>query len=386
MTMIYFDYSATTPCRKEVLDSLVAVATNYIGNSNSLHRLGVEAKQLETQATMQISHILGCKPSEIIYTSGASESNNVAIKGIAFKYANRGKHIITTNLEHSSIYGPVAYLQKNGYTVDYVKTNEFGIVDIEDLKHLLREDTILVTIAAVNSETGLRQPIEEIGKLLSNYSKCFFHVDMTQSIGKIRIPLDHIDLVSFSAHKFFGMKGIGCLIKKESISLEPLIHGGKSTTPFRAGTPALPLIVSMAKALRLIDEELDDNFKKVMQYCALLQEKLKSYPNVVINHNESCIPHILNLSVIGVKPETMLHALEEHDIYISTQSACSTSHTVSRSVLELSKNEEVATHSIRISLSGQTTEEEVQKFLEAFDICYHQLDFGKHKEEIINSN
>lgn len=373
ITMIYLDYSATTPCRKEVLDSLVAVATNYIGNSNSLHRLGVEAKELEKQSTIQISRILGCKPSEIIYTSGASESNNLAIKGVAYQYANRGKHIITTNLEHSSIYGPLDYLQKNGYTVDFVKTNEFGTVDLEDLERLLREDTILVTIASINSETGLRQPVEEIGKLLSNYPKCIFHVDMTQSIGKIRIPLEHIDLVSFSAHKFYGMKGIGGLIKKDSISLEPLIHGGKSTTSFRSGTPALPLIVSMAKALRLIDEELDDNKQKVMQYCSLLEEKLNIYPNVVINHNEFCIPHILNLSVMGVKPETLLHALEGHDVYISTQSACSSGHAVSRSVLEFSKNKEVASHSIRVSLSGQTTEKEVLEFLKAFDVCYQQL-------------
>lgn len=379
--MIYLDYSATTPCRKEVLDSLVAVATNHIGNSNSLHRLGIEAKQLEIQATTQISKILGCKPSEIIYTSGASESNNAAIKGIAYQYANRGKHIITTNLEHSSVYGPLDSLQKNGYTIDIVKTDSSGIIDIENLKQLLREDTILVTVASVNSETGLRQPVEEIGKLLRDYPKCFFHVDMTQSIGKIRIPLDYIDLISFSAHKFYGMKGIGCLVKKESISLEPLIHGGKSTTPFRAGTPALPLIVSMSKALRLIDEELDEYGKKVKKYCTLLYEKLKSYPDVIINHNDACIPHIFNLSVMGIKPETLLHALEKYDIYISTQSACSNGHTVSRSVLELSKNEEVASHSIRISLSGKTTEQEIQDFLKAFDLCYHELKLKKYRME-----
>ncbi len=377
-TMIYLDYSATTPVRKEVLDSFVAVAQEKIGNPNSLHRLGVEAKQLELQATKQIADILGCKPNEIIYTSGATESNNMVVKGVALQYQNRGKHIITTHLEHSSVYGPMDYLQKKGFTIDYVKTDTFGRVDLEHLKQLLREDTILVSIASVNSETGLRQPVEEIGKLLQQYPKCFFHVDMTQSIGKIFISLEKIDFVSFSAHKFYGMKGIGCLIKKEHISLEPLIHGGKSTTPFRAGTPALPLIVSTAKALRLITEELDENFKKVTKYCTMLEDKLKQYPNVVINHNHFCIPHILNISVMHTKPETMLHALEEKDIYISTQSACSSGTTISRAVLELSKKEDVASHSIRISLSGFTKEEELQEFLIQFDTCYHQLDLERN--------
>lgn len=375
--MIYLDYSATTPARKEVIDSFVAVSMDKIGNSNSLHRLGVEAKQLEQQATEQIAHILGCKSTEIIYTSGASESNNTAIKGIVFKYANRGKHIITTNLEHSSIYGPLEFLKYHGYQIDYVHTNESGIVDLEDLKRLLTDDTILVTIASVNSETGLRQPVEEIGLLLKQYPKCFFHVDMTQSIGKIRISLDLIDLASFSAHKFYGLKGIGCLIKKERVSLEPLIHGGKSTTPFRSGTPALPLIVSLSKALRLIDEELESNQEKVTSYYKILESKLRQYPNVVINHNENCIPHILNISVMHTKPETFLHALEEKNIYISTQSACSSNQSVSKAVLEISKNEEVALHSIRISLSGKTTIEEIETFLKQFDICYHQLEISR---------
>ncbi len=376
--MVYLDYSATTPCRKEVLESLVAVTNEKIGNPNSLHRLGVEAKQLEGQATKQIADILGCKSSEVIYTSGATEANNMAIKGVAFAYKNRGKHIITTNLEHSSIYGPLGYLQKLGFTVDVVSTNAYGIVDLEDLKHLIREDTILVTIASVNSETGLSQPILEIANLLNAYPKCFFHVDMTQSVGKIRIPIDHIDLISFSAHKFYGMKGIGCLIKKESISLEPLLHGGKSTTVYRSGTPALPLIVSISKALRLAEEELDCNYNCVQNYSNILIEKLKEYPNVVINHNAFCIPHILNISVMHTKPETLLHALEKHDIYISTQSACSSGTKISRSVLEFSKEEAVASHSVRISLSGHMGIEEIQEFLQQFDICYHELEFDRN--------
>lgn len=370
--MVYLDYSATTPVNKDVLDSFNKACLEFVGNSNSLHNLGVRSKQLENSATEQIAKIMGVKPSEIIYTSGSSESNNLAIKGIAFKYQNRGKHIITTNLEHSSIYGPVGYLQQHGFEVDFVSTNEHGIVDINDLLRLIRNDTILVSIGAVNSETGVVQPIEKIGEILKD-EKCFFHVDATQLVGKVKMNFKHVDLISFSAHKFYGLKGIGCLIKKENVLLEPLIHGGKSTTKYRSGTPAVPLIASMAKALRLVTEDLQYNYDIVRTLNNKLKQELSNYDDVTINSNEYSIPHILNISVLGVKPETMLHALEEYDIYISTQSACSSGNTTSRAVLEVTKNEKSAEHSIRISLSGLTTEEEIDKFLIAFDLCYKKL-------------
>ncbi len=369
--MVYLDYSATTPVDEEVLKSFQKTCLEFIGNPNSLHKLGIKSKQLEESATNQIADLMGVKPEEIIYTSGASESNNLAIKGIALKYLNRGKKIITTNLEHSSIYGPIGYLQKLGFEVEFVHTNEHGIVDLEHLETLIDDDTILVTIASVNSETGLVQPIERIAEMLQN-EKCFFHVDATQSVGKVKMNLKKVDLVSFSAHKFYGMKGFGCLIKKDYISLEPIIHGGKSTTKFRSGTPALPLIASMAKALRLIDSNIQDYYNHVKFLKTKLIEKLSTYKEVTINSNEYCLPHILNISVLFAKPETFLHALEEYHVYISTQSACSNS-TTSRAVLELTKNEDCAEHSLRISLSGLTTNEEIEVFLKAFDECYYQL-------------
>ena len=370
--MIYLDYSATTPVNKEVLEGFNKVCLDFISNSNSLHKLGVNARKLEDSATNLISDILKVKPEEIIYTSGASESNNLAIKGICEKYNRIGKHIITTNLEHSSIYGPLGYLQKQGYTLDFVKTDSNGLVDMEDLKKLVRDDTLLVTIASVNSETGLLQNIEEIACFLKD-KNCYFHVDMTQSIGKINLSLNNIDLVSFSAHKFYGLKGIGCLIKKEKIKLEPLIHGGKANTIYRSGTPAHPLIVSLAKALRLASNEIDEKNKQIISLNKYLKENLSKYEKVTINSNDNCISHILNISVIGIKPETMQHALEEYDIYISTQSACSANNPVSKAVFELTKNELQASHSIRISLSYLTTKEELNIFLEAFDKCYHKL-------------
>lgn len=369
--MVYLDYSATTPVNKEVLESFERTCLEYIGNANSLHKLGVSSKNLEESATLQIARLLKVNKNEIIYTSGSSESNNLAVKGICERYSRIGKHIITTNLEHSSIYGPIGYLQKKGYEIDFVKTNN-GLVDLDDLKNKLREDTVLVTIASVNSETGVRQNIEEIGKILKD-KNCFFHVDATQSIGKVDVSFEDVDLVSMSAHKIFGLKGIGLLIKKEKIDLIPMIHGGKSTTSYRSGTPALPLIVSFSKALRLSLTDLDEKYKHIENLNKYLKENIKDILNVKINSNENCIPHILNISVLNVKPETMLHALEEDDIYISTQSACSSNNPISKAVLEVTNNELQARHSIRISISHLTTKEEIDKFISSFKKCVEKL-------------
>lgn len=371
--MIYLDYSATTPVNKEVLKSFGDVCLNFIGNPNSLHKLGVESKKLIDSATSQIAKILKVKEDEIIYTSGSSESNNLAIKGICEKYKNRGNHIITTSFEHSSIYGPIGYLQQHGFEVDFVDVDEYGIVNLEHLKSLIKDTTILVSIGNVNSEIGIEQPIDKIGELLKEYPKCFFHVDMTQAVGKINVSLKNVDLASFSAHKIYGLKGIGILIKKENISLTPLIHGGKSTTIFRSGTPATPLIVSISKALRMSSERLDDNYKYVKDLNNYLKNKLESIQGIYINSNEYSIPHVLNISIPNIKPETMLHALEENDIYISTQTACSSNSTMSKAVLALTKSEERASSSLRISLSYLTTKEELDTFLEKLKECIDRL-------------
>lgn len=375
--MIYLDYSASTPVNKEVLDSFNKACLDFPGNPNSLHTLGVNSKNLIDKATKQIADILKVKENEIIYTSGSSESNNLALKGICLKYQNRGKHIITTHYEHSSIYGPIGYLQKLGFEVDFVDSKEDGTVDLEHLKSLMRDDTILVTINAINSEIGIVQPINEIGKIVHEYPKCFYHVDITQAVSKIDIDLSNIDLASFSAHKFFGLKGIGVLIKKEKVVLEPLIHGGKSTTVFRSGTPAHPLIVSISKALRLASVDLDKKYKYVQELNSHLKEELSKYEDVYINSNDKCLPHVLNISVVGIKPETFLHALERDQVYISTQTACSSEKAISASVMALTNDEERAKSSLRISLSYITTKEELERFMVIFDKCYNELRLRK---------
>ena len=371
--MIYLDYSATTPVDEEVLDTYVKVCKNFIGNPNSLHEAGVDAKRLIDASTKQIADILGVKSSEVIYTSGASEANNMAIKGICLKYQNRGKHIITTTLEHSSVSEVMKYLEGLGFEIEYAKLDDNGVVDLEELKKIIRDDTLLVSICSVNSEVGVKQPIEEIGLLLKDYPKLYFHSDITQSVGKEKINLTNVDLASFSGQKFYGMKGVGGLIKKESIIIEPLIHGGKSTTVFRSGTPATPLLVSLAKAMRLVYEDFDNRYNYVVELNKYLVDKLKSL-DIDINSNNECIPHIVNVSLRNIKSESMLHALEKDKIYISTQTACSMGN-YSLAVYSVTRDKDKAGRSIRISLSYKTTKEELDKFISVFTKCLNELNF-----------
>jgi cysteine desulfurase len=371
--MIYLDYSATTKPDEKVIEVYNKVAREYYANSNSLHSLGIKSKELEEYATNKIAKLLKVKPTEIIYTSGASESNNQALKGICFKYKKRANHIITTKLEHSSITETVKYLTENGFVVDYVNILENGEVDLEHLKQLINDNTLLVSICAVDSELGIKQPIEKISQIVKCYPKCYFHVDCTQAIGKINIDLSQVDLASISAHKIYGFKGIGLLYKKESIAIDPLIHGGKSTTIYRSGTPALPLIVSMMKALELIIPKVEENYNKVKILNNLVKDNFTKYPKVHINSTEKSIPYVINFSIKDIKPETFVHALDEKNIYISTKSACSKANTMSESVYSVTKNKDYASTSLRISLSYLTTEKEIEEFTKAFDECYKKL-------------
>lgn len=354
--MIYLDYSATTNVDKEVLKAFNKACFDYVGNANSKHRLGLESNKRIEECSKNILNSLDCKNKTIIYTSGASESNNLAIKGVASIYKNYGNHIITTELEHSSIIAPLNYLQKNGYKVDFVNIKEDGTVDLEHLKSLITEETILVSINSVNSELGIHQPINEIGKLLKNYNHILFHVDITQSIGKVKENFDNIDLFSIGAHKFYGLKGIGALIINNNIKLEPLIHGGKSTTVFRSGTPTLPLIVSLEKAVSIIDY---NNFNKVLELNKYLKNKLSNISNVYINSNDKSIPHILNISITNKDQDEVLNYMSDNNIFISTMSACSSEKKLSGAVFKITKDEKRALSSIRISISHLTTKKEL---------------------------
>ena len=371
--MIYLDYSATTPVDDRVLDSYCKVTKEFIGNANSIHNLGVKSKELWMQATNQIADILNCHPKELIFTSGASESNTTAIKGVAFKYASRGKHIITSKLEHKSVLEVMGYLSNIGYEVDFVNILDNGQIDLKHLEELIREDTILISICAVNSETGFKQPLKTIRQVINKKNpKVIFHSDLTQALGKTKFYLNDLDLASFSAHKIYAPKGCGILYKKRDLQIDTLIYGTTENCPFRGGTPALPLVAAFAKALRLINDKLDTNIKKCEKLKQELINGLKKYP-IQINSNDLCVPQIVNFSLLKIKSETFVHALERYEVYVSTTTACS---SLEESVVlrELSHgNKDVSTTSIRVSISHLTTMDEIHEFLEIFDKAWNEL-------------
>lgn len=371
--MIYLDYAANTPVDPEVMNCFVNESYRYIANPNSSHRLGREAKERFADITGQIAGMLGVKASEIILTSGASEANNLAVKGIAESYKNNGKHIISTCLEHPSVSGALTYLQASGYEIDLVDIKEDGQIDLTHLKELLRKDTILVSICSVDSELGVRQPIEAIGELLTDYPDCYFHTDATQAIGKVAIDYKNVDCISFAPHKFYGLNGCGVLIKMEKVILTPLIHGGTSSSIYRSGTPALGLAASTNKALELAFDHLGERYHKVKQWNDYLRQQLASYKKVRINSTGNSIPHILNLSIQGVKGTKFTEALDEEGICVSVKSACSVPGAPSRPVYAVTKDKKNAMYSWRISLSHLTTQEELNRFMEVFHISYDKL-------------
>lgn len=370
--MIYLDYSAHTPPDNSVLNRFVETEQKFIGNANSRHAAGEAANREMQQITASIAKNLGVEPSEIIYTSGASESNNLAIKGIARASRHIGRHIISTPLEHSSVSGVLTALQEQGYEIDLLEIQSDGTVSMEHLKELIRNDTILVAVSAVDSELGTVQPISQMAAFLQEYPHCRFHVDATQAMGKISLNLFGVDTASLSAHKFYGLCGSGILFKQKDCILEPLIHGGASTTIYRSGTPALGLAASLDEALSTACLHRDERLNIVTQRNLFLREALTQYPRVRINSPQNAVPHILNLSVEGIKGRDFQKALDRHGVCVSVKSACSVENTPSRAVLAVSHNRKNALSSWRISLSHMTTQAELEQFLEAFALCLEE--------------
>ena len=380
--MIYLDYSATTPVSYDVLESYNKATREYIGNVNSIHSLGNKSRNLYNDATNQIASLFNILPNEIIYTSGATESNNMALIGVALSYKKRGNHIIVSKLEHPSIYAICSYLESLDFKISYVNNNSDGLIDLEDLRKKIRPETILVSVCAVNSETGVRQPLKTIRQIIKKENPItYFHSDMTQAVGKCGINMHDVDLASLSAHKFFGPKGIGMLYKSDKINLVPVLYGTSKTQNLRPGTPALPLVVALSKALRICLNDLD---KKEM-YIKRLNDKIiddlkNNHPDILINHNNYCIPHILNISLMNnIKPESFIHAMDKHEIYISTNTACSSSD-LSTSVMAIYNDPKRSLSTIRISLSSITTNEEINTFLSYFHEEYDNLKKMVNKE------
>lgn len=371
--MIYLDYSANTPVDARVLEQFCAVERRCIGNANSHHQAGSAAKAEIDAATIKIASLLGVQPAEIIYTSGASEANNFALKGLARLSRHVGRHIISTPLEHSSVSGTLTALQEQGYEIDLLDVKQDGTVDLEHLKDLLRPDTICVAVTLVDSELGVVQPVQEIAAILKAYPHCHLHVDATQAVGKIPVSFEGVDTMSLTAHKFYGLNGIGLLIKRRNLALEPLIHGGESTTIYRSGTPTVALASSLACALDLAVTDLPGRVDHVAKLNAELRAALSTYPLVRINSPEHAIPHVLNLSVRNVKGTVLQRELDAKGVCVSVKSACSSDGLPSRAVFAVSRDRRNALSSWRISLSHLTTEDEIKAFLQAFDVCYREL-------------
>lgn len=374
--MIYLDNSATTIPDSSVLKSFEQVNQKYFANPSSLHRLGGEAEQLLMQARRQIAELMQVKSEEIIFTSGGTEGNNLAIKGIALRHQNRGKHMITTTIEHPSVYETFQALESLGFEVTYIDVDCNGVVDVDALKKAIRDDTILMSVMHVNNELGSIQPIQAIGEIAKNYPKLYFHVDDVQGFGKIPISYREwgIDLCTISGHKIHGLKGTGLLFTRENIDLFPLFHGGNQENKLRSGTENLAGIVSLARAVRLMKE---DEMKKKEHLLALnrkLRKELAKIDEVTINSPEDGAPHILNISVPRLKPEVIIHKLSEENIYISTRSACSSKEVEKSRILEACGFEEaIAKSALRISLSYQTTMEEINVFTETLAKVLRQL-------------
>ena len=332
--MVYLDYAATTPYNKDVLKTYTQLLEKYFYNADSIYSQGIEVNRLLEKSRGLLAKMLDVDEEEMIFTSCGSEANNMAIKGIAFQYQNRGKHIITTSIEHSSVYETCKELEEVfGFEVTYLPVDHTGHIQIDDLKKSIRNDTILVSVMCINNEVGSIQPIEEIKNVLKDHPLVKFHVDMVQALGKIKIDLKGIDCASFSAHKINGLKGSGLLFKRKSTTLVPLINGGQQEFGLRGGTSNACTYIVLAKTLRLALENFDQKEKYV--------SKLSKY-----------------------LIEVILHALEEKDILISTRSACSSKTSdVSRVMQQLHLPDEVAKSALRVSISDLTKEEEIDKFI-----------------------
>lgn len=365
--MIYLDYAASTPVDDEVLNEFIRVSKEYYANPNSNHTLGMKAKMVIDEATKNIAKLLNVKEDEIIYTSGSSESNNLVIKGVCERYKSRGKHILISSLEHNSIVSSCTYLQELGFEVEIIPVDKYGIINIDELKKMLRDDTILVSITSVDSELGIREPIEEIASILKEYPNCFFHTDASQAIGKVNIDYSDVDLITITPHKFYGLSGVGILVKRDNVFLKPQINGGKSSTIYRSGTPDTALIASASIALKKAMDNMEERRISVIDKNKKIVEYLKGKKDVTINSNDNSISYIINFSVQNRKSNDLQKKLNDLEIYVSTKTSCCPVGTPSKLVYAVTKNKGLASSSIRISLSHLTTNSEIDKFIEVMN-------------------
>ena len=363
--IIYLDNAATSKVYPEVLDSYNQITLKYFANPSSIHKLGQESNRLLEKSREQILSLLNLTHHEVIFTSGATEANNLAIKGYALANKSRGNHLITTAVEHPSVLNTFKALEKYGYEITILPVNKNGVVAVNLLKGAIKDNTILVSVMSVNNETGAINPIKEIGELLKGYPKIAFHVDMTQAIGKIDIPLENVDMFSFSGHKIHALLGSGALIKEKKIILEPIANGGGQENNLRSGTNTLALSATLAKALRISLKEQKENYNKVSNLRDYLLSYLKDNQVLYcLNSLDNNNPYIVNFSLLNHKASVVVEALSNKGIMVSSLSAChSKNEDYSYVVLAMNNDMKLAHNTIRVSFSYENTVDDVNALI-----------------------
>ena len=375
--MIYFDNSATTKPYPEALATYTEVATRIWGNPSSLHNLGSQATRILEASRKQIAELIGKKAEEIYFTSGGTEGDNWILKGVAFEKAPYGKHIIVSDIEHPAIKESAAWLKTQGFEVDYAPVDARGFVKVDALANLLRPDTTLVSVMAVNNEIGSIQPIHEIAALLEDRPTISFHVDAVQALAKVVTEVylpERVDFATFSSHKFHGLRGIGFVYIKEGKKISPLLTGGGQEKEMRSTTENVAGIAATAKALRLAMENQEAFASKTQQMKEVIRKELANYPDVTIFSGEDHFaPHILTFGIKGVRGEVVVHAFEEFDIYISTTSACSSkAGKPAGTLIAMEVDKSIAQTAVRLSLDLENDMSQVEQFLTKFKLIYEQ--------------
>lgn len=375
--MIYFDNSATTRPYPEALETYMQVASKILGNPSSLHRLGDQATRILDASRQQIADLIGKKSDEIFFTSGGTEGDNWIIKGVAFEKAQFGKHIIVSAIEHPAVKESALWLKAQGFEVDFAPVDNKGFVDVEALEDLIRPDTTLVSIMAVNNEIGSVQPIEAISKLLADKPTISFHVDAVQALAKIpteKYLTERVDCATFSSHKFHGVRGVGFVYIKSGKKITPLLTGGGQERDYRSTTENVAGIAATAKALRLSMEKLDIFRSKTGQMKAVIRQALRDYPDIfVFSDEEDFAPHILTFGIKGVRGEVIVHAFEDYDIFISTTSACSSkAGKPAGTLIAMGVDKDKAQSAVRLSLDLENDMSQVEQFLTKLKLIYNQ--------------
>ncbi|KGM37894.1 cysteine desulfurase family protein [Streptococcus sinensis] len=375
--MIYFDNSATTKPYPEVLATYTEVASKIWGNPSSLHSLGGQATRLLDASRRQIAALLGKSSSEIFFTSGGTEGDNWVIKGVAFEKAAYGRHIIVSNIEHPAVKESALWLRSQGFEVDFAPVDKAGFVDVDKLAELIRPDTTLVSVMAVNNEIGSIQPIQKISELLADKPTISFHVDAVQAVSKIPTAdylTDRVDFATFSSHKFHGLRGVGFVYIKSGKKISPLLNGGGQESDKRSTTENLAGIAATAKALRMTMENLKNFESRTSKMKAIILEEMSQYPDVtVFSGTKDFAPHILTFGIKGVRGEVIVHAFEEYEIYISTTSACSSkAGKPAGTLIAMGVPSKLATTAVRLSLDADNDMSQVEQFLTTFKIIYEK--------------